>query len=255
MVEFRSTTMSFMHMLPHATKVRFCGFGGWYFEDDGEKDVNTRQVIGRRREVSSKQERGVQRRKRLVDSTHHFLETQDPQEISFKAIAKHAEVPEGSAYHFFANKYDLFSAVAIELGKLFVEEISKPFSEEEICSWQDFLMATINRSTGIYRSNPVARKVLLGSTMPSEVKHADEESIEEYVTTIEQQFHKFYEMPSVPNLRMRLFYALTMIDALFALDLSENANLSDEIVEEAKLMMVGYLSNFIPEKLELKNEG
>ena len=255
MVEFRSSTLSFMHLLPHSSKIRFSGFGGWYFEDDGEKDVSTRQVIGRRREVSSKQERGVQRRKRLVESTLHFLETQDPQEISFKAIAKHAEVPEGSAYHFFANKYDLFSAVAIELGKLFVEEISKPFTEEESRTWQNFLSSTIERSTGIYRSNPVARKVLLGSTMPSEVKHADEESIEEYVAMIEQQFHRLYDMPTIPNLRKRLFYALTMIDALFALDLSENENLSDGIVEEAKLMMVGYLSNFIPEKLALKSEG
>lgn len=214
--------------------------------------MSTRLVIGRRRAVTSKQERGVRRRKRLVESTRYFLETLDPQEISFKEIAKHADVPEGSAYHFFANKYDLFSAVAAEIGEVFVAEIAKNSAIGEINSWQDFVIQVIDRSAEIYRSDPVARKVLLGATMPHQVKNVDKESIEAYVATLESRFHTLFESPPIPNFRQRLIYSLTMVDAIFELDLSRHGNLSDEVIAEARTMMVRYLAGYIPESVDLK---
>ena len=208
--------------------------------------MNTRQVIGRRREVSSQQERGVRRRKRLVDAARHFLQDRDPQEISFKEIAKKAEVPEGSAYHFFANKYDVFSALAIELGERFSAAVTEPLAHSEAASWQDFISAIIERSAQIYRNDPIARKVLLSSTMPHEVKNADRESALTYVETMQSRLEELYEMPSVDRLLQRLLYALTLVDALFELDYNSSGNISEEITEEAKLAMIGYLANFIP---------
>ncbi len=244
-------------MLPCAAKVRCAGFGGWYLKKNEENHVNTRQVIGLRREVSSKQERGVRRRKRLVEAARHFLKTRDPQEISFKDIAKKADVPEGSAYHFFANKYDVFSALAMELGEAFGTEAAKPIEKDNSGTWQNFVASQIDRSAAIYRSDPVARKVLLGATMPHEVKNVDKESVEAYIATLEARFHELFVMPKIMNFSKRLKYTVTMIDAIFELDHNVNGNLSDEIVEEAKLAMIGYLSNFIPPVLELKdrNEG
>jgi AcrR family transcriptional regulator len=239
-------------MLPCASRVRFTGFGGWYVKKNEETKVNTRQVIGLRREVSSKQERGVRRRKRLVEAARHFLRTRDPQEISFKEIAKKADVPEGSAYHFFANKYDVFSALAIELGEAFATEAAKPIELDKSGTWQNFVASLIDRSAAIYRSDPVARKVLLGATMPHEVKNVDRESVEAYIATMEVRFHELFVMPKIKKFSQRLLYSLTMIDAVFELDHNENGNLSDEIVEEAKLAMIGYLSNFIPPVLEPK---
>jgi AcrR family transcriptional regulator len=250
----RPSTLTGIQMLPCSARVRFGSFGLWQIENDEEEQVNTRQVIGRRREVSSKQERGVQRRKRLVDAARYFLETRDPQEISFKEIAKQAEVPEGSAYHFFANKYDLFSALATDLGEVFAAVAAKPIDDDKINSWQDFVATLIDRSAEIYRNDPVARKVLLGSTMPHEIKNVDKESVEAYIATMEARFNELFVMPKIAQFSQRLVYALTMIDAIFELDYSANDNLSDEIIEEAKLAMVGYLSNFIPPVLELKNQ-
>ena len=252
MFGIRPSTISVIHMLPCSTMVRFGSFGSWHVKNDEEERVKTRQVIGRRREVSSKQERGVQRRKRLVEAARYFLETRDPQEISFKEIAKKAEVPEGSAYHFFANKYDLFSALATEMGEAFAAVAAKPVENDEIKSWQDFVALLIDRSSEIYRCDPVARKVLLGSTMPHEVKNVDRENVEAYIATMEARFNELFVMPNIARFSQRLIYALTMIDAIFELDYSANNNLSDEIIEEAKLAMVGYLSNFIPPVLELK---
>ena len=163
-----------------------------------------------------------------------------------REIAKKAGVPEGSAYHFFANKYDVFSALAIELGERFSEAVMEPLDPPESASWQDFIYAIIDRSAQIYRNDPIARKVLLSSTMPHEVKNADRESALTYVQTMQSKLEELYEMPSVERLPQRLLYALTLVDALFELDYNSNGNLSEEISEEAKLAMISYLSNFIP---------
>lgn len=252
-IAMRATTLTSLFMLPSSARVRFDGFGCWFLETEEGRGMNTRQVIGLRREVSSKQERGVQRRKRLVDAARHFLETRDPQEISFKEIAKYAEVPEGSAYHFFANKYDVFSALAADLGQSFAERISEPVNANGVQTWQEFISLAIDRSALIYRSDTVARKVLLGSTMPHEVKNVDSASIETYISIVEARLHELFEMPQIDRLSERLLYALTMVDALFELDLNTHDNLSDEIIEEVKLMMVGYLANFIPADLHRRD--
>ena len=238
-----------MHSTGFGSRIRFDEFGCWFIEKSKETQLNTRQVIGRRREVTSQQERGVRRRKRLVDAARHFLQERDPQQISFKEIAKKAEVPEGSAYHFFANKYDVFSALAIELGERFSEAVMEPLDDSETSTWQDFISAIIDRSAQIYRQDPIARKVLLSSTMPHEVKNADHESALTYVDTMQSKLNELYEMPIVDRLPQRLLYALTLVDALFELDYNANGNLSEEVSEEAKLAMISYLSNFIPPDL------
>ena len=214
--------------------------------------MTVRQVIGRRRETTSKQERGVQRRKKLVEATRHFLQTQDPQEISFREIAKHAGVPEGSAYHFFANKYDLFSALAAEMGERFAEEAARPIGDAEVSSWQDFVILLIDQSVSIYRADPIARKVLLGATMPNEVRNTDQKSVLAYAETVRARFDELFEMPKVSKLTQRLIYALTIIDAVFEFHLRTNDNLDDAIVEEANFATIGYLSNFVPPVLERK---
>lgn len=239
--------------LAAASKVKFVKSGRWHIENDEESRVSTRQVIGRRREVSSTQERGVRRRKRMVDAARHFLMSRDPQQISFKEIAKLAEVPEGSAYHFFANKYDLFGALAHEIGEEFATEAAKSLDEDDISTWQAFFAVLIDRSTAMYRADPVARKVLLGSTMPNEIKNIDQENVEAYVATVVELLHKKFVLPQIPQLSQRLVYALTIVDAIFELDLSSHENLSEEIVEEAKFAMIGYLSNFFPSDLKLKS--
>lgn len=47
------------------------------------------------------------RRKLLLDAAIQLLETTPIEELSFKQVSEKAGVPEGSAYHFFANRYDL----------------------------------------------------------------------------------------------------------------------------------------------------
>ena len=61
---------------------------------------------------SATRKRGRERRKLLLKAAYELLDARPVEDVSFRDIADQADVPEGSAYHFFANRFDLFSALA-----------------------------------------------------------------------------------------------------------------------------------------------
>lgn len=216
--------------------------------------MSTRQVIGKSRDISSMQSRGVARRKALIDAAIRLLTERTAQEISFKEIASEANVPEGSAYHFYANKYDLFGAVAKQMSELFQEAQTKKLDPSQIESWSDIVGVLVERGANIYKTNPVARRLLIGSTTPPEIKQIDRENNKKVASIMSQRFSDVFEMPVVPDFEQKLLYFIELTDVLFAVDFRENQMITDHIIEEAKRVAVGYLGTYLPPMLPRRIE-
>lgn len=212
----------------------------------------TRQIIGKRRKVSAVQSRGVARREALIKAAIELLETNEPQSISFREIAKAADVPEGSAYHFYANKYDLFAAVASEMSEVFLEAQSRSIRRKPISTWHDVVDVLVERGAEIYRSNTVARTLLIGSTVPPEIKQVDSANNLKIAMVMKERFEEYFILPDIPEFERKLFYFIEMTDLLFSINLRETGDVQDEIVEEAKRVGRGYLSTYLPSVLTNK---
>lgn len=217
--------------------------------------MSTRQVIGKSRDISSMQSRGVARRKALIDAAIKLLSDRTAQEISFKEIASEANVPEGSAYHFYANKYDLFAAVAGQMSELFQDAQMNELDPDRIKTWKDIVDILVERGANIYKTNPVARRLLIGSTTPPEIKQIDRENNKKIASIMAQRFSDVFEMPVVPDFEQKLLYFIEITDVLFAVDFRENKEITDEIIEEAKRVAVGYLGTYLPPLLPRKAEA
>jgi AcrR family transcriptional regulator len=98
--------------------------------------VSNRQKIGLRKAPLATRKRGRERRKLLLKATYELLCAQPVEDISFRDIAEKAGVPEGSAYHFFANRFDLFSALAEELSEQFIEAHRRKVPPSRRKTWQ-----------------------------------------------------------------------------------------------------------------------
>lgn len=214
----------------------------------------TRQIIGKRRKVTTVQLRGVARREALIQAAIEMLSEKPSQDISFREISKRAGVPEGSAYHFYANKYDLFAAVASEMSNLFFEAQSRSIKRREINSWHDVVDVLVERGAEIYRSTPVARVLLIGSTMPPEVKRVDQENDLKIASVMVERFRDFFVLPDIPDFEKKLYYFIAMTDLLFSIDAREHDNIEDDIIEEAKRVGRGYLSTYLPPILMKKTD-
>lgn len=186
----------------------------------------------------------------MVDAAITLLTKNNPQEISFKQIAKLAQVPEGSAYHFYANKYDLFVDVAKEMSRLFRDKQSQPI-EREVETWHDVMDALIDRGAEIYESNPVARELLIGSKTPPEIKQVDRDNDRKIAEIMIDRFSEKFQLPKLDDFDKVMFWVIELTDLMFSLSVREHGYIHKRYIKEAKRVARGYLSTYIPPVLPL----
>ena len=204
-----------------------------------------RQVIGKRRNVSAMQSRGILRRALLVEAAIELLRDNCPQEISLKQIAELAGVPEGSAYHFYANKYDLFSDVATQFAQQFDAAFALPI-EQPVNTWHDITDTIIVRGAEIYRKNPEIQELLIGTTTPPEIKQTDVELVRHTAQMMVNCLTDHFRLPDVETIERIMFYVVELIDTMFSISVREHGHINDEYLEEAKRVVRGYMGTYLP---------
>lgn len=209
-----------------------------------------RQVVGKRREHRHAQERGNHRRKLLIDAAMDLLQETPIEQLSFKRVSDKASVPEGSAYHFFANRFDLLAAVANTLAGDFAQAYSKPFPIDTIDTWQDLADLMVERAVDMYRNSKVASQIWLSGRTPAQVRLADhvtDRAVSGFLFSI---FDSVFVMPEFPTDSDPFFFFLELCDVPLSISVIEHGEIKDEMVDEAKRVGRGYLSTYLPTVLK-----
>ena len=210
------------------------------------KAGNPRQVVGKRRERQHAQERGNVRRKLLLDAAIELLETTPIEELSFKQVSEKAGVPEGSAYHFFANRYDLLAALANQLAQAFADAYAQPIPPDSVSNWHDLADLIVDRAVAMYRSSNVASQIWLSGRTPAQVRLADhvgDRAVSGFLFSI---FDALFVMPELPHDSDPFFFFLELCDVPLSISMIEHGEIRDDMVEEAKRVGKGYLSTYLP---------
>jgi AcrR family transcriptional regulator len=209
-----------------------------------------RQVVGKRRERKHVQERGNTRRKQLLDAAESLLKKTPVEELSFKQISEKAGVPEGSAYHFFANRYDLLAALANQVAEQFGEGFRDVIPGEDFVSWHELADTLVDRAVKMYRANPAATQIWLSGRTPAQVRLADHVSDAAVSGVIHDIFDEIFVLPELPSSYDPFFFFLELCDVPLSLSVIEHGKITDEMIEEAKRAGKGYLSTYLPPVLE-----
>jgi AcrR family transcriptional regulator len=210
------------------------------------KSRATRQVVGKRRQRSHVQQRGNRRRNKLLASAEKLLESTPVEQLSFRQIADHAAVPEGSAYHFFANKYDLLTALASEIAERFGEGYKRPIPAGEVHSWHELSDLFVERAAEMYSNSPAATQIWLGGRMPPQVKLADRIADRAVSDVIHEIFDSYFVLPELPRKRDVFFFYMELADVILSLSVIEHGGITPDMLEEAKRAGRGYLSTYLP---------
>ena len=83
-----------------------------------------------------------------------LLGEEEFENISFRDIAKRAGVPEGSAYHFFANRFDIFTELANLINREFVEAHRKPVPPSKRKTFVDLAEYMVELGAKMYAKRP-----------------------------------------------------------------------------------------------------
>jgi AcrR family transcriptional regulator len=207
--------------------------------------MSTRLKIGLRKTPSATRERGRQRRKLLLKAAYDLLYVRPVEDISFRDIADEAGIPEGSAYHFFANRFDVFSALAKELSDLFVEAHQQRLSASQRKSWRALAEHLVDVGAKVYAENPPARQLLIGGKTPPEVKQADRINDRAVGNVMYEVFSEHFELPDSDEMRNAFYYFIEITDLLFTLSVIEHGEITPEMLAEAKRAGVGYLGTYL----------
>lgn len=214
------------------------------------KKLNARQVVGRRRQRKHVQERGENRRRKLLDAAEKLLDTMPVEELSFRQVCDKAGVPEGSAYHFFANRYDLLSALTTRLAERFSIEYQKPVPSRLVTTWQDLVDIISDRAVKMYRENPAAVQIWLSGRTPAEVRLADHVSDNQVSAVIRSVFARFFVLPELPRDLDIFFYFLELSDVILSLSVIEHGAITNRMIEESRRAGKAYLGTYLPPVLE-----
>ncbi len=211
-----------------------------------------KETVGLRKKNTGIRKRGIERRAQLLKAAYDLLCDQPVEEITFISIALRAEIPEGSAYHFFSNKYDIFSALAVELTEVFISALKQPFKPGQIMCWEDLADQFIDRGVRVYKKNPPANKLFLGGKTPPEIKLQDRVNDQVVAEAMLEVFNTYFHLPDIPEFKKSLYFFIEITDLMLSLSIREHGNITKPMIEEAKKAGKGYLAVYLPEELQRK---
>lgn len=207
--------------------------------------MSNRQKIGLRKSPMKTREPGRIRRQQLLDAAYQLLCEQPIEDISFRDIASRADIPEGSAYHFFANRFDVFSSLAKLLSDQFIEAHRQPIAASSRKTWRQLAGHLVDVGAAVYAENPPARQLLIGGKTPPEVKQADRINDRAVGNVMYDVFSTYFEIPDSEQMRDAFYYFIEITDLIFTLSVIEYGEITPAMLEEAKRAGTAYLGTYI----------
>ena len=214
------------------------------------KQSASRQVVGKRRQRSHVQERGNVRRRQLLEAAEEMLEYTPIEELSFIKVCMHAGVPEGSAYHFFANRYDLLTSLSYKVAADFAKEYLRPIPPRNVDTWHDIVSVLVRRAVRLYRKKPAARQIWLSGRVPADIRLADHVTDAAVSHDIQLQFERHFQLPALPAKYDIFFHFLELCDVPLSLSIIEHGKITQELAAESERVGIAYLGIYLPPKLQ-----
>lgn len=197
-------------------------------------------------------ERGNVRRLELLNAAIELLGQQDIDELSFVDVARQANVPTASAYHFYRNKNDLLGALVGYYHEEINDFVLRPYKLLPNQNWMDVIDQVIERALDYFRKNEIPRKLFYSGKAPPEIKQLDRTGDKQIGTNIETILDTYFELPEIPDKQLVFFILVELIDTVFTLSVIEHGEISVQMAEETKRVTKAYLRSYLPELLVRK---
>jgi AcrR family transcriptional regulator len=215
--------------------------------------MSEQQLTPKRTRRSGTQARGRARRDLLLNAAAELLAEKELEEITFNEVAQHAGVPKGSAYHFYANISDVYSALTKRIGEELLECLAQPLEGHSLKRWEDAIEVFCDRAVTFYAERPDARQLLIGGKTPPQYKRTDRENDRRIGELMLNYLDLFFDVPKMPNREDILFFTVEIIDLMYCLSMIHHNHITPSMAAEAKRAGIAYLRSYLPAELALRD--
>ena len=215
--------------------------------------ANIKEGSGSKR-ATSMQGRGAARRERLLDAAIKLLGEKPLESISLSDIAGCANIPVGSAYHFYPNLNAVYAGLIQRFFNALEGTLAEPYTLPHSANWQSIIESAIDRAAGLYQARPDYRQLILGGKAPTEIKLSDrlnDETVGQNVIAIIEQH---FVLPAFPRRNEVFFVAVEIADLVFTLSQMRHGEITEQMCTEAKRAVISYLRSYLPEYLPHRSE-
>jgi AcrR family transcriptional regulator len=186
-----------------------------------------------------KTKRGNQRRDALLNTTKELIALDGVSEISFVSIAKKAEVPLPSIYHYFKNLESLILIIVEELGQELLENL-KVVKATNFQSSEERIHFLLDENIKFLNEHPIAQKVFYAPSLPDRAKAIDEklmlEMSEVFFWSVRSELKRSKEV-----FFERFLVAVQIFDAIAKHDLSNKTKISASAATDIRNIVTSYL--------------
>ena len=210
-----------------------------------ENEVVTPIIKGRRLQA-----RSLERRRKILDAARELITSDSISNLSLYDIAHKAEIPPSSLYHFFPKMEVLFRALADEAFDAFDECVACPVPAKDIHHWSDIGAILESRMVQYYQQNDMARALILGQHLHSDILAADHQHDDEMGRRIEAIYQQYFELPPLPGEYNIFAIALQIADKVYAMSHQEYGNITPTMANEGWRAARSYLGIYLPEQLQ-----
>ncbi len=196
------------------------------------------------------QARSLKRRQKIMNAARELITSQSISSLSLYDIARKAEIPPSSLYHFFPKMALLLQACAEESFDAFDACISDPIPTETVQQWSDIGYTLETRMVQYYQQNDMARALILGQHLHTHIMTSDHKHDIEMGKQIEQIYRLFFQLPPLPQHYNIFATALQIADKVYAISHQEYGNITPTMAREGWLAARSYLSIYLPGQLQ-----
>jgi len=208
--------------------------------------MSNRQRVGLRKKKPAKTRApGRKRRQQLLDAAYELLCEKEIEDLSFRDIAERAGTPEGSAYHHFANRFDLFAELACRLNDEFIAEHNKPVPAAKRKNWSDLAEYLVDIGARVYSKSPPARQLFIEGKAPLQVKQAERINDRDVGDAMYRSYSRYFDIPDGDEIRSAFYYFIEITDLMFSLSVVEHGEITRGMRKEAKRAGVSYLGTYL----------
>ncbi|MEI9995172.1 MAG: TetR/AcrR family transcriptional regulator [Rhizomicrobium sp.] len=196
-----------------------------------------------------RQARGDARRKLLLETALILVRQRYIDDITYQDIAREADMPLASCYHFFPGKMELFAELIDYAGPwhkfVTVTALTKPAE-----TWPEVYEHLSEALISAYEADLAFLQLFSTWKIPGNVYAGREPGILEAAERIRQAVDRQFIRPRFKDEVGVFAYATRISDAIWRSSLSETGHVSDFARREAQRAATSYLFNYVPPILE-----
>lgn len=185
--------------------------------------------------------------------TKHTLEEIGPYEI-----ATEADVPPASVYYFFPTIEDLWAELTMKVARRTVVNLLETGLSQAgavTAGWQDLVALNLESTVNFYNNNPALAELVLGPNTSREVYAAFDEGDLTSAKISEKLLKKYYQLPNIPKLRLKLVTAIVASEAIMRKSYRTHGFITDELKQESLALVISYMRTILPEELEPREQA